>query len=405
MARLRAALFTVVATLSLAATAQPQVARAARHDPLEALVRAVEAGTRTTPLVEPSATGGEYLVTFLARRDKGRAPRIVSDVTGWGEQLDGTFNVRAGTMTRVGGSEWYALRATVAAGARIEYLLAYSITDYRLDPHNPRQTAGPDLDVRAASELVTPGYTEPPEIAASSGSELAGALQEATIRSQVLGTEFPIAIYTPPGSVGGSRYPVAVLLAWRVRQMSRIVETLVVKGALQPLVVVFILPKGPNNDIPASEPLRTFLTEELPAWLATRATVTDHAEDRAILGVSFSAKDALDAALAPVAMDSGSPRPAAVTAYSRLGLLIPGRRIQGEELAWIADRRTNHLAVAVLAGQYDHANVPTARRLRTALERAGHRVDYREVPEGHSPVTWRNHLGTVLTSLFPPKAQ
>jgi len=29
-------------------------------------------------------------------------------------------------------------------------------------------------------------------------------------------------------------------------------------------------------------------------------------------------------------------------------------------------------------------------------------VDYLEVPEGHTPRTWRNHLREVLVSLFGP---
>jgi len=39
------------------------------------------------------------LVTFLARRDGVQVPRIVSDVTGWGERIDGTFDTTVGTMT------------------------------------------------------------------------------------------------------------------------------------------------------------------------------------------------------------------------------------------------------------------------------------------------------------------
>ena len=56
--------------------------------------------------------------------------------------------------------------------------------------------------------------------------------------------------------------------------------------------------------------------------------------------------------------------------------------------------------MAILAGRYDHANLPTARGLRQALADAGHVVNYTEVPEGHSAVTWRNHLREVLVSLF-----
>jgi enterochelin esterase-like enzyme len=58
------------------------------------------------------------------------------------------------------------------------------------------------------------------------------------------------------------------------------------------------------------------------------------------------------------------------------------------------------LQVAILAGRYDQANLPTARAVRQALADAGHVVEYTEVPEGHSAVTWRNHLRAVLVPLF-----
>ena len=88
------------------------------------------------------------------------------------------------------------------------------------------------------------------------------------------------------------------------------------------------------------------------------------------------------------------------TRFDRLGLLIPGRRIGRADIEAIAGRRSHHLRVAILAGQYDRANVATARSVRQALADAGHAVDYTEVPEGHSAVTWTNHLRVVLTSLF-----
>jgi enterochelin esterase-like enzyme len=85
-----------------------------------------------------------------------------------------------------------------------------------------------------------------------------------------------------------------------------------------------------------------------------------------------------------------------------VGLLIPGRRIGRADIDAIAGRCTHHLRVAILAGQYDRANVATARSVRQALADAGHTVDYAEVPEGHSAVTWTHHLRIVLVSLFGP---
>jgi hypothetical protein len=59
---------------------------------LKTAIAEIEAGRKTTPLIGEAPPGGEATVTFLARRAGGREPRIVSDVTGWGEHVDGTFD-------------------------------------------------------------------------------------------------------------------------------------------------------------------------------------------------------------------------------------------------------------------------------------------------------------------------
>ena len=147
----RAPLLTLagVGVLTLAAYALfPPGARRRSTPPaegarLEAAIAAIEAGRQSTPLVGEAEAGGDAIVTFLAERADGPVPRLVSDVTGWGEQADGTFDVAAGTMTRVGRTSWYSLRASVAPGARVEYPIADGPGGYHHDPHNPRQAAGP----------------------------------------------------------------------------------------------------------------------------------------------------------------------------------------------------------------------------------------------------------------------
>jgi enterochelin esterase-like enzyme len=134
--------------------------------------------------------------------------------------------------------------------------------------------------------------------------------------------------------------------------------------------------------------MRSFLTEEAPAWLAARYGVTAGTDGWAVLAISYGAKDALDAALSPA------------QAYGRLGLLIPGRRLTSADLEGFARQPSHRLRVAILAGRYDQANLATARKARQTLADAGHAVEYIDVPEGHNPTTWRNHLRKVLVSLF-----
>ena len=340
---------------------------------LEAAIAEIEAGRATTPLVAQPARGSDATVTFLVRSLAGEVPRIVSDVTGWGESPDDS-----------------SFDLSVAPAARIEYLVVHGENDYRADPNNPRLawTYGGD----AVSELVTPDYLPPPELA-DPPVTAGGRTVEATIDSRALGRARRALVYLPPGYRSDGAYPVAVFHAgWGVAhdgQAPRILDWLITRRKIEPIVALFLESYlDGDDDNHEGPPMRAFLTEEAPAWLAARFSVTARADERAVLAISYGAKDALDAALAPAA------------AYGRLGLLIPGRRLTRTDLEAFTAQRDRRLRVAILAGRYDAANLPTALTAHQTLTAAGHAVDLIEVAEGHNPTTWRNHLGDVLASLF-----
>jgi enterochelin esterase-like enzyme len=371
----------LAAGASQAAPARRLLIPPADEAALRAAISEVEAGRRPTPLVGP-AVGGEVTVTFLARRSGRVAPRIVSDVTGWGEHVDGTFDFGVGRMRPVGRTGWYVLRTKVAVRARIEYLVAYGPGDRRLDPHNPRRVPGEP----PASEFVTDGYLAP-DAGAPGESVPHGRLVDAEVPSRALAGTRAVTVYLPPGHAPAGSHGLAVFLDPRAGKVAPILDRLIARHAIVPVVAVFVAPHLPGAELSAAAPLRTFLSEELPAWLGAAHGVTTDVERRAVLAVSFGAKDALDVALS-------------ARAFGSVGLLIPGRRVTAADIRAIAAQTRPPLRVAILAGRYDLANVPTARALRDALARAGHVVDYVEVAEGHSPRTWLNHVGEVLTRLF-----
>jgi enterochelin esterase-like enzyme len=357
---------------------------------LAAAIAEIEAGRRTTPLID-QPPGEDATVTFLVKSTQGEVPRIVSDVTGWGERTDDeSFDLSVGTMARIGTTDWYRLETKVASGARINYLVVYGQTDYRADPNNPRKAWS--RSGFSVSELVTPDYVPPAELADPPVTP-GGRTVEATIASRALGKPRRVLVYLPPGYRDDGAYPVAVFHAgWGVAkegEAPRVLDWLVVHRRIVPIVGLFLesylAGDGDNHEGP---PLRAFLTEEAPAWLKTRYGVSARDDEWAVLAISYGAKDALDAALAPAG------------AYGRLGLLIPGRRLTRADLEAFALQRDRRLRVAILAGRYDAANLATARSARQVLTDAGHAVDYIEVPEGHNETAWRNHLRDVLVSLF-----
>ena len=369
-------------------TGQPE---GATGHTLDAVISEIEAGHATTPLVEQSAPGAEASVTFLVRSPGGQTPRIVSDVTGWGESPDDSFfDLTIGNTTRVGATDWYSLETRVAPRARIEYLVVHGETDYRVDPNNPRRAwsrGGHDI-----SEFVTPDWVPPPELTGPHET-LEGTTVEGTINSHALGKPRRVLVYLPPGYRDDGAYPVAVFHSgWGVArdgQAPRVLDWLITRREIEPLVGLFLeayLPGDPDTH--EGSQLRSFLTEEAPAWLVSRYAGTAQTDRWAVLAISYGAQDALDAALAPA------------QAYGRLGLLIPGRRLTPADLEAFAAQPGRRLKVTILAGCYDQANLATARAAQEALADAGHAVKLIEVAEGHNSTTWRNHLSDVLVSLF-----
>lgn len=358
---------------------------------IESVIAEIKAGRANTPLVVQPAPGSDATVTFLVQSGDGQVPRIVSDVTGWGEAPDDSyFDMTIGTMTQVGSTDWFRLDTRVAPRARIEYLVVHGESDYRIDPNNPRRAwVRGDYEV---SEFVTPDY-QPPQEFANPPQALGGSTFEGTIDSRALGAPRRALVYLPPAYRKDVSYPVAVFHSgWGVAregQATRVLDWLITRRKIEPIVGLFLashLPGDPDNH--EGPPMRAFLTEEAPAWLASRIGITASADEWAVLAISYNAKDAIDAALAPT------------QAYGRLGLLIPGRRLKPADLEAFSRQPGRRLQVAILAGLYDQANLATAQNAHRVLADAGHAVDYIEVPEGHNGTTWRDHLSDVFFSLF-----
>ncbi len=358
---------------------------------LESAIVEIEAGRATTPLIVQPAPGSDTTVTFLVKSNEAQLPRIVSDVTGWGESPDdSTFDFTIGAMTQLGSTDWFHLETRVAPRARVEYLVVHGETDYQVDANNPRRAWS--RSGHAISELVAPDYLPPRELADPRATP-GGTSVEATIDSHALGAPRRVLVYLPPGYRDDGAYPVAVFHSgWGVAhegQAPRVLDWLIARREIKPMVGLFLESYlAGDDDNHEGPPLRAFLTEEAPAWLAARYGVAANADEWAVLAISYGALDALDAALAPA------------QAYGRLGLLIPGRRLTPADLEAFAQLPGRRLHAAILAGRYDQANLATARNAHKALTDAGHAVEYIEVPEGHNTTTWRNHLGDVLVSLF-----
>lgn len=376
--RLAAALLVIVGVIAYLTTTTraPEEDKAARPE-----LAAIESGKTPVPVV--SATD----ITFYAEGDPSAPPRIVSDLTGWGERADGTFDFSVGKMRQIPGTKWFSLSARADKSARIEYLIAYGAGDYRLDPRNPRKVTRVGGE---ASEVVMPAYVTPPEFD-EPHVEPRGKVTEADVKGLFVGQRHVI-VYTPPGYDPARRYRLAVFhdgaLIVNSGEAPRVLDWLIAHDMIQPVVAVFVDPVSRTDDYRRAAPMRDFVATELMSWIGARYSVTPLAADHSIIGVSASARGAVDA----MASYPG--------VFGKCGLMIPA--LSEADLSTIPVRREEgeQLQVVVLAGAYDRQNIAGAEFARTSVIARGHLVTYIKVPEGHTTLTWKTHLHDVLISLF-----
>ncbi len=349
------------------------------------VVREIDAGRMTSPIVGEQPRRGLPTLTFVAKASGAVAPRIVSDVTSWGERPDGHYDATVGAMTKVAGTDWYALELKVEPYARIEYLIVYGPGDFRQDPHNARvvqRANGP------ASEVVMPGYQAPQEFIDPPVSP-SGSVTEAVVPSRAIGAPRRVILYLPPGYDAAKTYPMAVFhdgdLVVNQGQAPRVLDWLIAHQAIEPIVAAFVDPVSRTDDYKRGAPMRAFVSTELLEYLATKAHISTSAADRAIIGISAGARGALDAA-------------SATKAYGKLGLMLPA--LDAPDIQAIAPGTDHAIRTSILAAHYDPLNLPSARGAQLMLADQGHRVTFKEVPEGHSTATWRTHLRDVLIDLF-----
>lgn len=341
----------------------------------------IESGETKVPVVSLDQ------ITFYAEGDAGAAPRLVSDLTGWGERADGTFDFSVGRMRPIAGTNWFTLTVRSSAAARIEYLFAYGAGDYRMDPRNPRRVRRANGE---ASEVAGPSYVRPPEFDAPP-TEPAGKIFETMVPGLII-KERRVIVYTPPGYDPSRTYRLAIFhdggLVVNTGEAPRVLDWLITHDAIHPVVAVFVDPVSRVDDFHRDAPMRDFVGTELMTWISSRYSITPIAADHAIIGISAGARAALNA----MASYPG--------VFGRSGLMIPA--LDEADVLKIPVRRGEEpqLEVAVLVAAYDPINSRGAGLVRDSLTARGQSVKYIEVPEGHSTITWKTHLRDVMITLF-----
>jgi enterochelin esterase-like enzyme len=361
-------------------------------------------------LAEPAALDA----LWSALREAGQVPFRAADSAAflWRGEADSVFVAGDHTgwaanplpLTRVPGTDLWLRAEAFPEAARLDYKLVVD-GDWRLDPNNPHVQMsgfGPN------SELRMPGWRPAPETLRPKGGPAGTLSPEQTLYSEALRHALTYRVYTPPGYEGLADLPVIYATDGHeyaddgLGAATAVLDGLIASGRMEPALAVFVDPRveGENvrhvlylNNPAFAAFVAEDLTEAVDAAYRTRAT----REGRAILGTSFGGVFAgylggLHPEVfgklivqSPALWVTASPQWEGPSVFDRLAEVEPGS-----------------LDVVLTVGTVNDGAEPT-RRLREVLQDRGHRVTYREVPEGHSWGQWRALLPEAFTTLFPPR--
>ncbi len=251
----------------------------------------------------------------------------------------------------------------------------------------------------AHAVLVFRGHDAPPEpeVAAT----LAGKLVEETIDSKAMGEPRNLTIYTPPGFDPTKRYPVVYLAdGYFVRADAFIVEPLIVKGRLPPLVMIGLWPStGPRPDMRGLEYLvgknprtsrfrahEAFLIDEVMPFAEQRYGASTERDQRLIAGLSDGAG---------WAMATGAEHP---NLFGHIAAFSFG---WGPAMEHIGESGRPKLFIS--AGTLEPGFLRTSTMAATRARESGDEVVFEQWTSGHSPYIWQSMLIAALEWAFPPR--
>jgi enterochelin esterase-like enzyme len=399
---------------------QKEVA-AGKPDTVERFWRQITEGS--TPLVEPiEGSDADVLVTYLWRG--GDETKNVLVVIGPGD-LASEEGIAGARLERLPQTDvWYRSRR-MRSDARFAY--SFSVNDSLAplahatpeeedarwnalvaDPKNPHPVFG-----RQASLAELPAAPKQPWIVPNPKVP-AGRLEETTFRSERLGNERIVRIYTPPAyDPKGPPYPLVVLLDGRTYSSDiptpTILDNLLAAGRMPPVVAVFVA--NPSAEARMVEmlyhpPFAEFLARDLIPWVRRGWRVTADPARTAIVGSSLGGLTAAFAAIeAPEIFGN------VLSISGSFSWQAPGDVTEPEKIARrLATGPKLPLRFYLEAGLMEDRPRPNGpslltanRHLRDVLQAKGYAVDYREYNGGHSILNWRGSVADGLQALFDPR--
>jgi len=243
-----------------------------------------------------------------------------------------------------------------------------------------------------------------------------GLVELHTFRSEILGNERRIWVYTPPGysATSDQSYPVLVAFdggaALSTMPTHHMLDVLTADGRIRPHVGVFIdnaTDTSRNDDLPCSEPFARFVEEELLPWVRGKYRVSREAKDHTVTGVSYGGLASMWFGLRLPHVFGTVISQAASLWWGPGWVPFAPMSAQRYDPEWLIEQyaKTPRLPVRfwMEIGLMEHPErmLATNRRMKAVLEAKGYDLTYSEPCGGHDYALWRGTLGDALTHMLP----
>ncbi|MBK7876892.1 MAG: enterochelin esterase [Planctomycetes bacterium] len=307
-------------------------------------------------------------------------------------------------LTRIAGTNLWALTIDLPEGSRMEYKLEVEQYGHKRlvqDPLNPHLARDP---YGANSVAYGAGYA-PPEWTLFDAESRQGELVDHWIQSDFLGKR-PFQVYLPARFRRTRRYPLLIAHDGadyvRFAGLKTVLDNLIHRLEIPPLVVALIQSPDRLREYAADDRHARFLVHELVPLLENEYPLVGKPSGRALMGASFGAVASLHAAWKHphffdlLALQSGSFVFTDIGDHQRGPLFDP-------VVKWVNEfrkapgRPSERLYVS--CGKYE--SLIYNRSLVPLLQGTGMQVHFSEAPDGHNWENWRDRLREGLSTLFP----
>jgi len=381
-----------------------------------------------TPLVNAIPGDSEHqLVTFLWRGDLSTQNVMVL----------GSFLTRPLTdylMDHIPNTDVWHLTLKLPAGARFAYTLSVNdpvvsegpraaerAATQQADPFNPKKNwnYAPGASRHEYSSMAElPGAPAQPWIVKKSGVP-EGKIEKNLFKSELLGNERKITVYTPPGyQKDGSPVDLLVIFdenAYIDRVPTPIIlDNLIAAGKIPPTVAVLIANPSQetrNKELPPNPHFADFLANELIPWVRAHYRVTNDPNRSVVAGSSYGGIAATYAALRHPEVFGN------VLCQSGSFFWAPDHEFGGDaitETGWLAKEfiKSPKLPIKFYmdAGLFEvdvtgsgGGILEPSRQMRDVLLAKGYEVHYKQFASGHDYLNWRGTLADGLITLIGSK--